>query len=358
MTVRPCLPEDDAALRRLAAIPMPGAVRVACPHEPSFFKAEALKGFGVYPNSVLTRDGDVCGTASRTFKCVWLDNEKQTIGYIGNLRLLPEYRGTSALARGYAFFRNVDAADGQSFYFTTIIKANTPVIKLLTADRAGMPHYEPAGDLTTFAMTAAALRRFQCHGFDTTDGETIGATALFDFYEQHGGQRHLFPVLDAGIFNSPEFAGLSLRDFIVVRRNGAIQAVVALWDQSALRQIRIDGYAPLLAACRPLLNPFLRLTRRPVLPRTGSLLNQKYLAFPLVRNDDPHAFAALLAAASDRFGNALATFALHAADPLQATLRRAAAWRYTSTLYFVHWDRARRFTTRTPRPFHIELSGI
>ena len=333
--------EHEPALRELTMQSMPTWIRLAYPHSPDFFRAEALKGFRVDSFVVLDTDGRVGGCGTRSLKRVWLDGSPATVGYLGNMRSFPHARKKSGLFRAYEFFKRFSESDDVPFYFSSILRDNRAAIAILTSRRARLPRYEPCGDICSFATHANALgipsmptaSRFTIERGDETD-----LAALTAFYNEQRARRQLFPVFNATLFSTPEFASLRLSDFIVIRRDREIVAATALWDQQAMRQIRVEAYAPLLAAARPFLNPVSRLLRYPTLPPPGSCIAHNYLAFLSVRDDSPEIFSILLTAAAARLGKAILLFALHERDPLFPVARQLRAWRYWSTLYCVTWQ--------------------
>ena len=87
-----------------------------------------------------------------------------------------------------------------------------------------------------------------------------------------------------------------------------------------------DGLEPLRGAA----NLWAHATGRPPLPPPGAELACSYLAYALVKGDDPQLFAELVREASARTCGRALVFSLHDGDPLVDTARHMAAWRYES----------------------------
>src|SRR5262249_3361482 len=129
--------------------------------------------------------------------------------------------------------------------------------------------------------------------------------------------------------------------FLVVRRKGRIAACMSVWDQSAVKQTRVCGYARPIQWARPLINLFAPLIGTPKLPHAGSILKQVYLSHIAVRDLTQDDFVALFRAAlshAHQCGSELAVAGLSARHPFIETVRQHWKCReYRSLLHVVHW---------------------
>ncbi len=334
MTTRPirqATPEDNAALCRLAAQPMPGAIALSYPHEPDFLRGEALKGDAVHTFVLPFADGTPAGTGTVAVRHVYWNGQASRIGYLGGLRSFPEARRRLGLFQAYRFLHELDRHVDVPFYFTTIVDANHEAHRLLTSRRAGLPEYRPAGSIRSFAITANALRRHCRHAAGAVACGSADWEELRDFYRDGaGGGRQLFPV-----FPDAPTAWLQPECMLVCRRHGRIVAAAALPDLSDRRQIRVHAYHPWLRRGRKGVNLAARVLGYPELPAPATDLPHRYLARMLIHGNDPEIFAALLAHAAERLQSELLFLALHEADTLQRVLRRIPTWSCRSTLYYV-----------------------
>ncbi len=111
-----------------------------------------------------------------------------------------------------------------------------------------------------------------------------------------------------------------------------------MWDQRALRQCVVAGYASWMARVRPLLSGALRIVGRPALPPPGAELRLGYLSH--VSADDPEVVERLLTAAratAARRGLEHLALAFPAGRPeLERIQRRIGGHTYRSVLYAVH----------------------
>lgn len=338
-------PEDDAELRALLrGSAMPGAVRVSLRRDPCFF--DSLSVTGSHHDVMVARDTRsraLVGCGVRSIASAYVNGERTSLGYLGGLRLLPAYRGGLALARGFRLLRELHADGRAALYLTTIVEANRSARRLLTSGRCGLPRYT---DLGTFHSFAIASRRAPPESRDPD--LRIRAAAAGDipeiaaFLRAEGPRRQFFPDYSERDLRSEtgRLRGLRIEDVLLAFRRGRLAGTLAVWDQTAFRQAWIDGYAPLLAAARPLYNLAARAAGRPLLPPAGTQLRAAHLALACVSGDAPSTFAALVAAALRRCRGThpVLLAGLHDADPLLPVLRRLRGRAYPSALYAVRWE--------------------
>src|SRR5437016_765840 len=127
-------PGDDADLRHvLAATPMDGRISITFRREPSWFAGGVVDG--PFRQVVACRDlqtGRIFGFGCRSIRDVYVNGRPEAVGYLSNLRVLPEYRNRGLVARGYAFFRGLHQDGRVPFYLTTIANGNRTALAILT----------------------------------------------------------------------------------------------------------------------------------------------------------------------------------------------------------------------------------
>ncbi|MCL1920406.1 MAG: hypothetical protein FWG50_04895 [Kiritimatiellaeota bacterium] len=352
--IREVLPQDEAELQRLTRQPMPGWIRLAYCNSPSYAAGEALKGDTVTTVVWTETGGHIGGCATRAVKRMWLAGQCQRIGYLAGLRSFQTARGGRGLFKGYEWMREREQREPLPLYITTIVSANHATRTLLTSRRAGLPAYSEAGEITTFGVTARAIRRrFRvADGYAVSAGDTVGEERLRSFYDEVSPRRTLFPILP-----DPLPPGLAWSDFVILEKDGEIAAAAALWNQQPLRQIHVASYHPLLAMARPVINPFLAMSGYPRLPSAGTDMDCVYWAYRLTRHETLVEFESLLAATALRLRHHLLFFALHEDSPLLPVAIRLTAWHYRSTLYTVSFA-PNPIPYTFPQPPHIELAAL
>lgn len=261
-------PEDDAELRQLTALPVPGDwLDLSYRREPHFFAALAPSDqvmLGRYRSDALA------ATALRARRSVYLDGVASEIGYLGGLRIDPRFQGKNLLFDGFRLLRRLHDEDPTPEYVTTIIEGNrVPRGLLVQRSRPTWPTYYEHATLLTIALETApgALP------------ETTGSPSAF--LQNHGPARHFFPT--------------KIEQLPWISAGGA---VAALRDLSAVRQTVVHGYKGALRWTRPLVNAYARLRSRPQLPAPGAVVRGAFVGYWCTDGHRPAAFRRLLASLS------------------------------------------------------------
>ncbi len=358
---------DDAALRRLdRETAMDGALRTAFLHEPSFFAALEVMGrhmeVGICQETESRR---VVAMGVRAIKDAYVNGEPASLGYLSSLRVAPDRRNGTLLARMYRQAR-VQHEDGRaSLYVTTIIEDNAKAMEMLTSGRCGLPTYRDSGRFLTFAVGLGQRNPFppssDCRVRRATERDLDAIVRLLN---EEGPEKQFFPVYTAADLASPAglLRGLAVEDVLLAHAGRELVGVVALWDQTGFRQTLVAGYGGLLKLTRRAYNALTPFTGYPRLPRAGTVLRFLHLGLVCVRGNALPTFAALLSQAFDdakRLGHSFFTIGLHERDTLVSAMKKAKCFRYDSRLFVAHWedgqDDFERLDDRTP---YLELGAL
>jgi hypothetical protein len=349
---------DEPHIRRLLRDnALGGSIELALEREPDALATD----FGLSRSHafIIARDrtgGTAVGLCERSVREAFVDGEVRRLPYLGALRIAPGYRHRiGVLKGGFAAIRALldDPAD-LPFALTSITADNLAARRLLCAGLPGLPTYRPVGELTTFALRTVARP-------STPDIEpaTVADLPAIAVLLQRVYRRYQFaPVWRASdLERLIATGGLRIDDFLIVRRGPGVRACLAVWDQRAVKQTVVRGYAPWLRRLRPLLNLAAPLTALPHLPPIGAALRQAYLSHVAVEDDDVHVFGTLLRAGltqARRRGCALALIGLAADHPFAAAIAQHHGIRYRTLLHLVSWPDAPACTdtqaTRLPHP--------
>jgi hypothetical protein len=329
--IEPARPADDAELRQLLReMPMGRAVEVVFLREPSFLAAAAVQGTEVQV-FVGRLGGRVIGSGTRAVRPSYVNGRRILAGYLADLRLRPEHRGGTFVARAYRFLRDLHQDGLVEVYSTVIVEDNERALATIAANRAGLPRYTPLGRVRTPALW---LRRRKA----PLPGEIVrGSPELLpDIVARLNENRLQFaPAYSEEDFRGGRFRGFRVEDFYVLLRAGRVAGVAGVWDQRSFRQTVVVRYRGWLGRLRPVVN----LVRRPPLPPPGRPLAFFYLAF--LSTDDVDAFAALLRRAyNDAVGGGWTHFVvgLHERDPRAAVLDDYAHTPFGGRLFAVTMD--------------------
>jgi hypothetical protein len=360
-------PAHEPQLRQLARNePMPGWIRLAFAHEPDWTASQQVLGDSAQ-TIVATNPGEtVVGCGVRAIRRVYVNGQPRELGYLSGLRSLPGARRALGLAQGYRFLRQLHEEDRRvPAYLTTIVEDNREAIRLLTAERAGLPAYLDQGRLVTSAILLDVNRRTSppAPGLEIKSGGEVAFDDVLQFLAREGARRQFFPMLERAQLGTARLAGLRTSDFRVAIRAGAIVGTVAAWDQTAFRQVVVTGYSPLLRFVRPALNLWWSATTGRSLPPAGQGLRFFQVAFACARNHDAGVLAALLErlhrdcreAAYDCF-----LIGFHERNPERGALRAFRAMHYASRLYLAAWNDGRPFCAGLDARFvpHLETATL
>lgn len=343
MRFRLAQPEDDVQLRQLLReTVIPGHIRMTYAREPNFFAGFAGGGKSTQV-LVLEDKGRIAGVGCRSIRNFYINGKPQYFGYLSGLRLLPEVRNKTALARGYAFLRELHTDNRCPAYLTTIIDGNDAAESTLTSRRAGLPAYTAAGGYLTrvYPVRRSQKRPVPESQFTIQSGDNVEEAELREFLSREGARRQFFPACGDSETGVDLLAEIGRANLVVVMRGKEIAGIMGLWDRNAVRQYIVAGYSPWLGVCRPFLNLALRSRGFHGLPSSGEQQRIAFVALPCIKDDDPQVFRCLFRAVCEKAGaNGIQQLVagMHEDDPLNAPAREAPHITYRSRLYLVSWD--------------------
>lgn len=361
MRFRLATTDDDPALRALIRRDaMPGPVRLAFGREPAFRAALELQG-GDVQVLLAEQNGEMVGTGSRATREVFINGEPERIGFLSGLRLSPNARRGTGLARGYRFLRELHAAQPVPAYLTSIMEDNHEARALLESGRAGLPRYRFVGYLTTHALPVRLRRQPPAtRGLEVITAAALGVLETVHWLNTAGAQRQFFPVFHATDFGTPLLRGLTLSHLFVALRAGQPVGALAAWDQSTFKQFHIAGYAPWLSVARPVLNLAARLRGAQTLPPPGQTVAVMFAAWWLVQPDSADVAASLLErvlAAAAQAGANFCVVGCMGDDPHARLLQQRRTLAVHSRVYLVDWEDGPGLAERLDhRRLHVETA--
>jgi hypothetical protein len=336
--------EDDAELRAcMAGVWMEGRMAVSFRREPSYFAGCRVQGDAVQVVKCTDRvAGRIIGMGSRATMRVHVDGRSVRLGYLADLRALPEGRNGTLLARGYRFLHELHRRDPVPFYLSVIFDGNERALGNLLGARAGLPIYSSLGRIRTPAIQFDFAR--EPLPVEHTVFERASEEAMNDivaFLSEQLPLRQFSPVVGvADLAEGGRLHGLCAQDFFVARRRGSVVACIAAWDQSAVRQTHIERYSTGLALLRPLVNMASKVSPLKPLPAPGGRVAHLYLCLAAVAGDDVPVFRGLLRHAYNALRTGpwhYAILGLHERDPLAAVFDDYRLIDAAGQLFIVHY---------------------
>lgn len=333
---------DESVVRAiLARVATGGEIQLSFRREPDAFGAH----FGALSQDIVLarhlRDSGnaptYVGVCERVVREAFVNGERRRLPYLAALRVLPEFRNQlRALRGGFEALRQLSGDERDlPWSLTSIMSDNAAAKRVLGANLRGMPLYQPAGELSTFALTA--------QGSAEPDRATdIDLPHIAELLLRQGAENQFASVWTHDALRAAISAGwMRAKDFLVLRREGGIRACVAIWDQSAWRQTVVSGYSPWLRRARPLINCAAVLSGLPRLPPAGGALRAAYLSHLAVDEAAPEDLLALITAAraeAHRRGLSLLFLGLASDHPFSGWARKLRRQReFRSQLYVVRW---------------------
>ena len=355
---------DEPALRRLLReTPMGSDISLTLEREPCVDFANTIEGDATQILVARPAGNEApVGMATRTILTSFVNGAPTRVGYLGQLRIRPEFRRPRVLQRGYAALRDLLADSGVSLNVTTIVSDNRAARRVFEAGLGGLPTYRYLGDMLSLTYATGAVRN------KPRDDVSIEAAGPQDMLEisallMRNGRRFQFAPrrTDADLLSTARARGLRPQDFLVARGASGIIGCLACWDQRDFKQIVVRGYSRRVRLARPMWNALAPLARWPQLPRVGTSLPVTFLSHLAVDDDHAEAFSALLDAGLERAhgrGAGQAVLGLAERHPLAAIARARRRPRvYRSRAYLVYWPEDAAVAQQVDgRPLHLEVA--
>lgn len=296
MRIRRATSQDNPAiLALLENTPQPGAMSLTFERRPDYFRGAAItceepEVWVAETDGPSPELGAVYNVGRRR---VWVNGDCVPIRYAHDLRIAPRHQGSRLLFR---LFRTLKTTLHEAEWMQTVILRDNGVSRNTVASgRAGLPVYYPFGAIETSVIHTRPGR------FRAPAGLTVRAMtgadrgALLALLEREGPRKQFFPRLDLSeLHSSPYFHGLSLGDWVGVWQGTTLKGVLGSWNQSDIKQTRVNGYRGALEWLRPLLNATRPLHGGLRLPAPGECLSFVTLHTLVTENNDPQWLAPLL----------------------------------------------------------------
>ncbi len=288
---------DDADLRQLLRDnPMQqGGLTLSFRREPSYFAACSVLGQSaeVFVGRD-TQTGALAGVGARYHLPAFINGQAQNIVYLADLRVQTAYRNSIHLRRAYQFLRQRHTADPAAVYTTMILQDNRAALATIAAQRAGLPPYHAQGTAHTPLILLGWQKPTLAAPCTIRRATAADWANIVAFLNRENARYQFAPVYHESDLTNGRLRGLQPENILLAEASGAIIGTLALWQQSAFRQIHIDAYHGAWRFIRPVYNALARIAPFAPLPRAGEALQYAYLSLIAVQNDDLAVFRALL----------------------------------------------------------------
>jgi hypothetical protein len=319
--------DNDALLELTSSCPMEGDIGLCIDRSPDFFRLCTLGNTGFRVGVIRGPRGTLVGCATVADRRVWAQGRPVRMAWASDLKVDRRHRRTGAAAQLIHWVvdqsRSIVGEAGP--LVSTVLSGNQEMERLFPGG-PGRFRIQPFARLRAHAIPLfhrpAPEAKFRIDVASGTDH-----SELRELWNRYAPERQLAPLAPVGLGPLPPARGERFTDPChLIARDGAgrIQAFLGIWDQRAVKQLRVTGFSVRLGAARAAINllaPFIGAER---LPGSGEILHSATVVDLCVPPDAPELLRALLLAANRvAMGSGLSflTLGLDARDPLAAALR-------------------------------------
>ncbi len=280
-----------------AARPTEGNIHFTLQREPNFFEALDVEGYTPKVMAVInSANNEIACSAIRTKRMCYINGKAVQIGYLSGLRLVNKYKSGTALPRIFNYLKENQSSENCALYFCSIFDDNTHAIKVLTSGKAGIPMFRKFGQFRTFIFKPSTVKIPGNLQVEIRKANKEDIDKMLDFLNKEGSAFQLFPVYERKDFINKTgiFKKSQLNDIAIACINGEIIGTMALLNQSAFRQWKIQHYSNSFKLLKPFINFGARISGKPVFPKEGESINYRILSLICIKNFDAEIFQRLL----------------------------------------------------------------
>ncbi|WP_144124180.1 GNAT family N-acetyltransferase [Catellatospora sichuanensis] len=314
MRVRDARPGDNTALVALAArCAMEGDLSLCIDRRPDFFALNRIAGDAWRVGVVDGDDGPIaCVAVAR--RPSFVDGRPAVLGYVGDLKVHPAYRrrGAARVLAQWAQAAARELAGPDAPLIGTVLAGNDAVEMLR---RQVEPGVRRRATIRSHSIDLLTRRSIPPSDLTVSVADPADEPDMVELWRRLAASRQFAPVCESFPLTRPNL------EYLVARRpGGELAGFVGLWNQHDIKQMRITGYSPRLAAARIAFNVAAPLFRAPRLPRTGAELSYRTVVNPCA--PDPETLRFLVRHACNRLHglHSFLTIGLDVRDPLAQAL--------------------------------------
>jgi hypothetical protein len=271
-------------------------------------------------------NGKICGMGCCVIRKAYLNGEIKNTGYLTGLKILPEYRKKLLPIADVYNFLYEQTKNEVDIYYTTILKENTAVQKMLGKKRKKMPEYLYQGDYTVFCFRTGR-KVFTNNQYVLQKGKS---DELKPFFKEEEKQYQFSPVITS-IYEEPNKKFFTLRN-----QEGQILAACCVWNQQDYKQYIITDHKGIYKILQKMPT---KLFGYLSLPKKNAPANYACVSLLYVKDDAPNLaqyFIKKVAEYSKEYDFLM--LGLFDDHPLKTIFRQIKHLKYQSRLYLVRWD--------------------
>ena len=267
--IREATHSDNEELLNLTSLtPMKGSISIRIDRRPDFFRLLELRGSSVV--IVAELNNKLIGSYSASAVNVFIDGKLETVYYLGDFKVHPDYRKTTlAIRLVKAMKHKLESLDAE-LLFCTVAHGNDLVAPFFTG-RAFLPVFDSVGIFNVYQIIPTPFKTKNTR-YRLEEGPfELSYLSLFNNFMQKFQLGHIFTE------NSFENTTLLTTSF-----NDKLVAAIALIDISFAKQnvlIRLSFYLKCIVKLLGLLNIVVPIIRMPKTGEDVKILYVKSFAF-------------------------------------------------------------------------------
>jgi hypothetical protein len=295
----PYAPEWDEQVRALCRIPVSGNIALALEREPNYLQGAFVQTDD--PDIYLcieTAAKRVAGLFNMGSRDVYIHGKPTRARYWCDLRIHPDYQGSTALLRMMAFVTDSGKLNMEWPAQTIVFGDNTKMRDLIRRSKASKfqsryPVYHPAGNYISHLLALGQTYAVDPH-FRIRQANQADVAAMQAFINQHASKKQYAPVVKLHHLQTPVYRGQSIMGYWLAFDGDTLLGICGTWDQSEFKQTVVAGYSRTFQFIRPIYNLLSPVLRQPKMPPSGAKLPYLYLHTVCVTDNKPTIFENLI----------------------------------------------------------------
>jgi hypothetical protein len=291
---------DNAELLKMCEVPMQGDILMSFERKPNYFVAASVQSeeTRVYTCRV-NKSYKLVGIFCIGKRRVFINDSIQVQKYFSDLRIIPEFHGSSLLYRIYKYIFDQDLLESKIAQ-TIIFEKNIPMLDLIVKRKNNKNYndkfqYYPAGIYNSHMISLRGklkLNRFTNCEIRRASKDDVGV--MQEFLIKQAKHKMFYPYYNFENLNGSYFNNIKIENFYLAFQENKLTGMAGIWDQKEFKQTKIVGYSSLFSLLKPIINLYSKLTGGFELPNIGSVLNYLNVHTILIKEDNLNVFEEII----------------------------------------------------------------
>lgn len=275
-------------------------------------------------------------------KRCYINGSVYEIGYLSNLKVGYQYRGSLAFARLLRFINEYCKKTDADCWLFSVFSDNMPVNELVKYKRMLLPKIVKFNIYNSYIFKPGSLifRNIIKKNIELRFATNADIPSIKDFIKKTAEKKDMIP--DYSVEDICNGTGL-LKDFSIENlalafNKEKIIGMMGLWDQSAYRSRSVESYSKKYRLLRPVINLAAKITGMPALPTAGNSINYKMICLKMIEDDNPDIFKLLFNMLAQReTKNTLLSVGFDQQHPFNSLFQKKCI-KLQNNLYLGYWQ--------------------